>query len=79
VEADLTPLRQLQNTFVSKRAAEKWRVCCEKAADCCIDMIESRGVMNGEYYIKDFLPLRSFPCLPVENFPEWLALRRHTT
>jgi len=79
VEANLTLLKQLQNTFVSQRAAEKWMECCEKAADCCKNMTEGRGVMNGEYYIKYFLPLRSFPCLPVANFLEWLALRRHTT
>jgi hypothetical protein len=79
VEANLTLLKQLQNTFVSKREAEKWRECCEKAADCCRDMMEGRGVMIGEYYIKGFLPLRSFPCLPVANFPEGLALRHHTT
>jgi len=79
VEDSSTNLEQLQNTFVSKRAAGKWSECCDKAADCCREMIESGDVMNGEYYIKDFLPFRSFPCLPVANFPEWLAMRRHTT
>jgi hypothetical protein len=54
VEANLTLLKQLQNTFVRERAAEKWRECCKKAEDCCRNMTKGRGVMNGEYYIKDF-------------------------
>jgi len=60
VEANLTLLKQMQNTFVSQRAAEKWRECCEKAADCCRDMIEGRGVIDGEYYKKDFFTTSEF-------------------
>jgi hypothetical protein len=79
VEAKLKHLKELKTTFVSLRAEEKWRECCDKAAECCRDMIEVRGVVNGEYYIKYLLPLRRFLCLPVADFPNWLALRCHTT
>lgn len=44
---DLTLSEKLKNTFVSETAAEKWRTCCRMAANCCRDMIEGLGIMNG--------------------------------
>lgn len=46
VEANFTRSKQLQNTFVSQRAADSWSECCNKSADCCRSMTKSGDVMN---------------------------------
>lgn len=47
VEDNLTLANPLLETFVSKAAAEKWRTCCVRAADCCRHMIAVSGLENG--------------------------------
>jgi hypothetical protein len=44
------PSNPLINKFVSDRAAEKWRKCCIKAAECCREMIQVGGITNGKYW-----------------------------
>ncbi|PNF38042.1 hypothetical protein B7P43_G02350 [Cryptotermes secundus] len=46
VEANIMPSNPLIHTFVSDHAAEKWRKCCIKAAECCREMIEVGGITN---------------------------------
>jgi len=43
------PSNPLIRTFASEPAAEKWRKCCIKAADCCREMAEDDGIVNGKY------------------------------
>jgi hypothetical protein len=59
VEANITPSNPLIQTFIGDHAAEKWRKCCIKAAECCREMIEVGGITNGKY---------SSQCLVSEKF-----------
>jgi hypothetical protein len=39
----------LIHTFINEAAIQKWRKCCNKAADCCREMIETMGIHKGKY------------------------------